>query len=582
MNRSFTLLCALALLSGGALIGCRWLPTPVTSEASALAKLEHQLLPGLVLDPPNPTPGGSGSATRLPLPSAERLPPPEAYPLYGASRTPHPAGGTLRVEIASSLEKADGDKPDRRWLVDVAERFNQRAERQGGQRVEVVVRAIPSGLGAQMLAAGTLKAAAWSPSSAQWLALLRQNGVPSQPITPRLVDNASVIAVRGSVWRRLSPEEPITFARVVDQVLAGQLRLAYCNPYVCSAGLDFLHTLLWLSAGHGPSHTPLATADLSRSTVIGGFDLLQQRLAATTPTYLEMVTIWTRDPATFDAGVMAHQSFLRLKRDAGFDDLIAVPFGSPQSSPLVALPWTTDAQRQVLERFARFAASAEMQSLAKAQDFNTLPPLAKTASPPPASGAVLREAQRLWKQRKDGGRTVYLQLVIDTSGSMDQDERLARVKRAIRAASGAINPGNQVGLVTFGDRPVRQLPLAPMDEPGRQRLVATVNHLQANGSTALYDGLAVGLADLMRARQRDPHGRFHLLLLSDGKPTSGLSLQDLREVIQHSGIQITPIAYGEVDHGELQAIADIRESVVYEGTPQRIVPLIGDLFQTTL
>jgi Ca-activated chloride channel family protein len=235
-----------------------------------------------------------------------------------------------------------------------------------------------------------------------------------------------------------------------------------------------------------------------------------------------------------------------------------------------------------LERFARFATSPAMQDLARGQDFNKLPEVPKAASPPPASGAVLREAQKLWKQRKDGGHTVYLQLVIDTSGSMNTEQRLSQVKKAIRFASSAINTGNQVGLITFSDRPVRQLPLAPMDDQGRQRLVATVNHLQAEGATALYDGLAVAMTDLMQARKRDPNGRFHLLLLSDGKATTGLSLDNLKDVVRHSGIIITPIAYGEVDKGELQAIANLRESVVYDGTPQRILPLISDLFQTNL
>jgi Ca-activated chloride channel family protein len=397
-----------------------------------------------------------------------------------------------------------------------------------------------------------------------------------------LVENGSVIAVRGSAWRRLNPTGAISFAEVVDHTLSGQLRMAYCNPYICSPGLDFLHTLLWLSAGRGMDHSPLAAADLSRATISDSFDLFQQRLAATTPTYMELIHIWKRQPSTYDAAVMAHQSFLRLKQEAGFADLIAVPFGSRQSSPLVALPWATPAQRQGLVRFARFATSPQMQAIARQQDFSPVPRVPREASPPPASGAVLQAAQRLWKQRKDGGRTVYLQLVIDTSGSMNQEQRLSQVKKAIRVASSAINAGNHVGLITFGDRPTRQLPLAPMDERGRQRLLATVQNLQADGSTALYDGLAVGLADLMRARGKDPNGRFHLLLLSDGKPTTGLSLSELRDVIQHSGISITPIAYGDVDDGELRAIAHIRESVVYPGTPQRILPLISDLFQTNL
>lgn len=580
MKPSLFLLSGGLLLGGLGLLGQQLLWAPVSSAEGALAKLERRIVPGIALDPA--TPPADWGAANASLSSADALPSVEAYPLYGALADGPRRSGVLRVEIASSLEKADGGKADRRWLVDVAERFNQLGERQGGQRVEVVVRAIPSGLAAQLLAAGRYRPAGYSPASGQWLDLLRHQGLASQPISRGLVDNASVIALRGTVWRRLEPSTPPSFAAVVDQTLSGQLRMAYCNPYICSPGLDLLHTLLWLSAGHGTDRAPLTAADLGRSAVSGSFDLWQKRLATTTPTYVELINIWKRQPDSFDAAVMAHQSFLRLKQEAGFEDLIAVPFGSPQSSPLVAFAWTTGAQRRALERFTRFAASPEMRRLAREQDFNRLPKRPEEASPPPASGAALKEAQRLWKQRKDGGRTVYLQLVIDTSGSMNQFERLSQVKKAIRAASSAINSGNQVGLITFNDRPARQLPLAPMDERGRQRLVATVNSLQAEGSTALYDGLAVAMADLMRARRRDPNGRFHLLLLSDGKPTSGLRLDQLRDVIQHSGIGITPIAYGEVDAGELQAIAALRESVVYQGTPQRILPLISDLFQTNL
>jgi Ca-activated chloride channel family protein len=223
-----------------------------------------------------------------------------------------------------------------------------------------------------------------------------------------------------------------------------------------------------------------------------------------------------------------------------------------------------------------------MQELARRRDFGPAAPIPAAARPPRAEGAVLAEAQRLWKQRKDGGRTVYLQLLIDTSGSMNDHQRLSQLKKALTLASGAINSGNQVGLISFSDHPVRHLPLQPIDAAGRRRLVATVNSLEANGATSLYDGLAVALADLMRARQRDPNGRFHLLLLSDGERTSGLDFDDLREVIRHSGVTITPIAYGEVNQGELKAIATLRESVVYQGTPQRIVPLLTDLFQTNL
>ncbi len=92
---------------------------------------------------------------------------------------------------------------------------------------------------------------------------------------------------------------------------------------------------------------------------------------------------------------------------------------------------------------------------------------------------------------------MYLQLVIDTSGSMNEDQRLSQLKKAISLATTAINDGNQVGLISFSDHPVRRMPLQPINAQGRRELIASINHLQADGPTALYDGLAVLSATTM-------------------------------------------------------------------------------------
>jgi Ca-activated chloride channel family protein len=165
---------------------------------------------------------------------------------------------------------------------------------------------------------------------------------------------------------------------------------------------------------------------------------------------------------------------------------------------------------------------------------------------------------------------------------MNKEQRLSQLKKAITLATPAINDGNQVGLISFSDHPVRQMPLQPINAGGRRQLIASINSLQADGPTALYDGLAVGMADLMKARQKDPNGRFHLLLLTDGQRTQGLDFGTMRDVIDKSGIVITPIAYGEVNQHELKSIADLRESLVYQGTPALVMPLMKDIFQTNL
>ena len=414
------------------------------------------------------------------------------------------------------------------------------------------------------------------------LELLHQQGMATTTINNHLVGNASVIAIKPTAYKLMNNNQPVSFSQVVDQTLSGKIKMGYCNPYICSPGLDFLHTLLWISAGHNRDHRPLTVSDIEKTKVNTSFQLFQKYITSTTPTYIEMIEIWKPKPDSFDAVVMGYQSFLRLKQEPGFEDLVAVPFGSPQTSPLAALPWTTATQQEALRRFASFAVSAPMQALARQFDYGTGIPVPQEARPPKANGELLSQEQRQWKQRKDSGHTVYLQLLIDTSGSMAEHERLKKLKRAISLAVNTINEGHQVGLISFSDRPVRQLPLQPFDRSSKQRLLAAVQQLRPEGETALYDGLAVALADLMKARQADPEGRFYLLLLTDGMRTQGLELRDLSEIVTQSGVRIIPISYGKVNENELIELASIRESTVYQGSPEKIQLLMNDLFQTNL
>lgn len=72
------------------------------------------------------------------------------------------------------------------------------------------------------------------------------------------------------------------------------------------------------------------------------------------------------------------------------------------------------------------------------------------------------------------------------------------------------------------------------------------------------------------------------MLLSDGEATSGLRLEQVQSVLRDSGVRIYPIAYGEVNQQELQAIASLREGSVYDGNPETVQRLLKDLFQTNL
>ncbi|HEY9735226.1 MAG TPA: vWA domain-containing protein, partial [Trichocoleus sp.] len=278
---------------------------------------------------------------------------------------------------------------------------------------------------------------------------------------------------------------------------------------------------------------------------------------------------------------LEYQNYLALKQVPGFENTEFIPFGIPHNNPLVGFAWNSPQQEEGLRRFAKFAQSPEMVALAQQQGFIETDYLKQNTAPPVPNGEVLLAAQSNWKQRKDGGRTVYMELVIDTSGSME-GEPLQALQDGLRIAAGQINAGNYVGLVTFDDTPVRRLPLAPFDQLQHQRLLATIDQIRADGATAMYDGAMVGLADLLEQQERDPNGRFYLVLLSDGDVNTGNRFDAVRDIMAYSEVRFYPIAYGDVNMDELNAIAALRESTVKEGNPDNVQTLFKDLFQVNL
>jgi Ca-activated chloride channel family protein len=163
-----------------------------------------------------------------------------------------------------------------------------------------------------------------------------------------------------------------------------------------------------------------------------------------------------------------------------------------------------------------------------------------------------------------------------------EGDRINSVKQGLQIASNAINSGNQVGLITFSDRPKYLVPLAPFDTLQHQRLLAAIDRLEADGSTAMYDGTMVGLADLMERKKTDPNGRFYLLLLSDGEANAGFNFEQVKDIVKYSEVRVYPIAYGEVNQQELQSLSSLRESTVQAGNPQNVQRLLKELFQTNL
>lgn len=508
---------------------------------------------------------------------SDPLPEIDDFPLYGA--TPTTDSGTTYIEIFSSSEKANVEKANERWLVEAAEAFNaQGVTTASGQTIQVGIRQIPSGTAARLLAAGTVQPTGYSPSNDLWVRLINSQNVNTTGVEERLVPNTAGLVLQAEAYEALGGE--VTFEQVLDAMISGQLTAGYPNPYTSSTSLNLLYNLFWRSAGLSDGEA-LTVANLESPEVNSVFSAFQDQVLITTTTTLDLQEIFIRDPDKLQAFPLEYQNYQALVQLPGFETVKFVPFGIPHNNPLVGFEWNSADQAEALQKFGEFAVSSEMQTLAQQQGFEPTAYIQSGNTPPIPSGEVLTAAQSYWKARKDGGRTVYLMTVVDTSGSME-GEPLGAVKEGLAVASSAINAGNEVGLITFGDRAVYRLPLAPFDELQHKRLLAAVDTLRADGSTAMYDAMLLGLGELMKKRQSDPDGRFYLLLLTDGEANRGYAFRDVQNLITYSGIRVYPIAYGDVNEEELQAIAQLRESTVKIGTTENVQDLLKDLFQTNL
>ncbi|PZV14224.1 MAG: hypothetical protein DCF21_13130 [Leptolyngbya sp.] len=507
------------------------------------------------------------------------LPDISEFPLYAAQ----PGGGNgVYLEIYSSSEKANVNRQNERWLVEVAEAFNQRqATLPSGEVIQVGVRQVASGTAARILAAGAAQPAGYSPSNDLWVAMVQSQGVDTITVADRLVPNTAGWVLPKPVYDRLAEGSTVSFDRLLNAIASGEVTVAYPNPYSSSTALNLLYTLYWRAAGHQADGGALTVAELQTPQVNSVFDQFQAQVLITTPTTLDLQELFLRDQSNLQAFPLEYQNYLALREVPGFSDTEFVPFGVPHNNPLVGFGWNTPQQQAALQAFAQFAQSAEMQTLAQQQGFVETDYLTAGEVPPYPNGETLLAAQSNWKLRKDGGRTVYMSLVIDTSGSME-GQRMQALKDGLRVAAGQINSGNYVGIVTFADGPVRRLPLAPFDQLQQQKFLATIDQLRADGATAMYDGAMVGLADLLEKKAADPTGRFYLLLLTDGEVNRGYTFDAIQDILTHSDVRFYPIAYGEVNQGELEAIANLRESTVQQGTPDNVQSLFKDLFQVNL
>ncbi len=132
--------------------------------------------------------------------------------------------------------------------------------------------------------------------------------------------------------------------------------------------------------------------------------------------------------------------------------------------------------------------------------------------------------------------------VADVSGSM-MGEPLNNLKKSLREGQKYIGQDNLIGLVSYSDDVNIDLPIAKFNLTQRAMFAGAVDDLQAGGSTATFDAIAVAMKMIEDQRQIDPNLKPMIFVLSDGETNRGHSLDDIRSIVQELGIPIYTIGY---------------------------------------
>jgi uncharacterized protein YegL len=164
---------------------------------------------------------------------------------------------------------------------------------------------------------------------------------------------------------------------------------------------------------------------------------------------------------------------------------------------------------------------------------------------------ILRNGGIILKGKTRNDRQpVHMILVVDTSGSMEMENKLSSVKKSIQLMLDLLSKEDRLSLVTFADEAKTFLKKTIPTPEERQTILHRIHNIEADGST----NMSAGLLEARALVEPPSLGRKQgILLLTDGHANIGVHKEEgLLEIIQRiqsesPGTTVTTVAYG-VDH----------------------------------
>jgi len=522
----------------------------------------------------------------------------------GDGRASSPASvpqGAAVVSFAYSPEKED-------LLAPLIDEFNAGHTEVHGAPVFVRGSVVASGEAEQKIAAGRLTPVAWSPALSLWGRLL--NYEADRHLTaddpPSIVRTPLVIAMWKPMARALGwPDKPIGYEDILTLARSphgwadhghpefGSFKLVHTNPDFSTSGLSAVVAEYYAATG---KREGLLRSDVDGAARAKVRDIERSIVHYGDTTLLIAEQMREHGPSYASAVAMEEATLLDFNEDrAGQPELVAIyPKGGTffSDSPFFVLDgqWVSPAQRAAAKAFQRFLAERITPEVAAESGFRPADLEAEPAPPiVPANGVdpsqptqtlslpsppVLAKIRDSWREDR---KPANVMLVVDVSGSMAEEGRLARAKKGLGVFFDQIQPQDRIGLTVFDERVDRLVPIRSFEEDGKL-LRRKVADLFPDGGTAFRD--ATGRAfEEVRSRAGSEDRINAVVVLTDGDDTdSSRSLGALVRELSTQGdsatqVRVFTIAYSATAAGAADALGRIAEASggqYYEGETENI------------
>lgn len=467
------------------------------------------------------------------------------------------------IEIFSTGEKAGNGKDG--WLIDVANNFNESKFEINGKIISVKVREIASGLGMDYIISEKYLPDAYSPSNELWGEMIKANGKTIELCDDRMVGNVAGILISKEKYDELIKKYgAINLKNITQAVANGEINMGYTNPFASATGLNFLVSTL----ATFDSSNPLS------EKAIDGFNEFQNNIPLIAYTTLQLRN--SAESGILDGFIMEYQTYINspeLKTD-----YIFTPFGYRHDSPLYSVGNLSNEKKEILNKFIEFYKQDKYQELAVKDGFNALEDYKCEIEN--LDGNTILQAQKLWKENKNGDKPIVAVFVADVSGSME-GEPLNELKKSLLNGSRYIGEENSIGLVTYSNDVNINLPIERFDLNQRSLFTGAVQDMDASGGTATFDAIAVAVQMLLDEKEKNPDAKLMLFVLSDGESNIGHSLDDLREILESVKIPVHTIGYN-ANIEALENISRINEAKSINADSDDVIYKLGSLFNAEM